>query len=164
MDQGPDGIEKQRPGVGCDKFRIHPSFSLGLTLDACKIRFDNQHMARTDPIDAHPSESPPRTRRTRRGDRADGEALLTLTKPIANWQAKLGWSCAMWGLIPILGLPLGLLGLILGLWGFRRVRRRPEDLGIRHAVGAMILGAIEMICNLAGLGCILKGLAELGQL
>lgn len=134
-------------------------------LDGRRNRFDNQLMSRTDPIDKQDSIPGPRSaRRRRRGDRADGEALLTLTKPIANWQARWAWMCSMWGLIPGLGLPLGVLGLIFGFLGWRRVRRHPEDLGIRHAIGALIMGTIEILVHLVGLGCLAKGLMEIGLL
>ncbi|MCX7700944.1 MAG: hypothetical protein N2039_08710 [Gemmataceae bacterium] len=119
-------------------------------------------MSRTDPIDSVSSTSGQRSsRRSRRGDRAAAEAVLTLTIPIANWQAKWGWACAMWGLIPVLGLPLGLAAVILGMIGYRRVRRKPEDLGVRHAVGAIIMGSIELAVNSVGLACIVKGILTL---
>jgi hypothetical protein len=102
-------------------------------------------------------------RRRRRGARASDEAVMTLTKKIANWQAKIGWTCAMWGLIPVIGLPLGLCSLVLGCLGFRRVRRNPDDLGIRHAVGALIMGPIETAVNIAGIACIVHGVNQLGQ-
>lgn len=109
-----------------------------------------------------PTEDPDKPKRRRaRGGKASEEALLTLTKPIANWQAKFGWHCAMWGLIPFAGLLLGLFGVTFGGLGYRRVRRKPEDLGIRHAVGALILGSIEVLVNVAGIGCIAKGVLVL---
>ncbi len=88
---------------------------------------------------------------------------MTLTKKIANWQAKLAWNCAMWGLIPIAGLPLGVCSLTLGWLGYRRVRRNPDDLGIRHAVGSLIMGPIEILVNVAGIACIVHGITELGR-
>ena len=102
-------------------------------------------------------------RRRARGGKASEEALLTLTKPIANWQAKFGWHCAMWGLVPVVGLLLGMLGVAFGALGYQRVRRKPEDLGIRHAVGALILGAIELVVNVAGIACIVKGVSVLAE-
>lgn len=112
----------------------------------------------TPPAATTPDKKKPRRRR---GDRASEEAVLTLTVPIANWQARLGWQAAMWGLIPVAGLALGIIAVALGALGYRRVRRRPDDLGIRHAVGALILGSIEILVNLAGLGCIGYGLSRL---
>lgn len=111
-----------------------------------------------------PTEEPGKPKRRRaRGGKASEEALLTLTRPIANWQAKFGWYCAMWGLIPFVGLLLGAVGFTLGALGYRRVRRRPEDLGIRHAVGALILGSIEVGVNVAGIACIVKGVLVLSE-
>lgn len=95
--------------------------------------------------------------------RAADEAVLTLTKSVANRQAVISWKCACAGLIPVLGLPLGLAALFFAWLGLRRFRRRPEDLGIRHAVGGLILGSIEILVNLAGLGCILIGALELAH-
>jgi hypothetical protein len=112
-------------------------------------------MARTVASTSSPQEVT--TRRIRAAD----EAVMTLTKPIANWQAKLSWMCACWGLIPVLGLILGVCGLVFGYTGWRRVRRRPDDLGIRHAVGGMILGGIEVLVNAVGLGLIFKGMSNL---
>jgi hypothetical protein len=111
-----------------------------------------------------PIEDPvkPKRRRARAGQAAE-EALLGLTNPIANWQAKCGWHCAMWGLIPFAGLLLGVLALMLGALGYLRVRRCPDDLGIRHAVGSLILGSIEMLVNVAGIGCIVKGVTLLAN-
>jgi hypothetical protein len=102
-------------------------------------------------------------RRRRRGARASDEAVMTLTKQIANWQAKLGWTCAMWGLIPFLGLPLGLTSLTFGWLGYLRVRHTPEDLGIRHAVGALIMGPIEIAVNVAGIASIIHGIEQLSR-
>lgn len=112
----------------------------------------------TPPAAIPPAKKKPRRRR---GDRAAEEAVLTLSVPIANWQARLGWLAAMWGLIPVAGLALGIIAVMLGALGYRRVRRRPDDLGIRHAVGALILGAIEILVNVAGLGCITYGIQQL---
>src|SRR5438309_1849892 len=95
------------------------------------------------PVTPTPAPDDPAPRR-RRVDAAD-EAHLALTRPIANWQAKFAWACACWGLVPVAGLPLGALGVAFGLLGWRRVRVRPEDLGIRHAVGGVIVGAAELV-------------------
>jgi hypothetical protein len=102
----------------------------------------------------------PSSSRRKRLD-AHGEANLSLTKPIANWQAKVAWACAMWGLIPVVGALLGSAAVFFGLLGWVRVRRRPDDLGIRHAVGSMFLGSLEAVFNVAGILMIVKGVLEL---
>jgi hypothetical protein len=68
---------------------------------------------------------------------------------------------ACWGLIPVVGLPLGLLGLIFGLLGWRQTRQQPDDPAIRHALGAVILASLEIVVNLSGLICLYLGLHEL---
>ena len=88
---------------------------------------------------------------------------MSLTKPIANWQAKFGWFCAMWGLVPVLGLALGAIALTFGAMGWLRVRMRPDDLGIRHAIGSVLLGSIELATNIVGIGLIVKGVLQLTQ-
>jgi len=114
--------------------------------------------------DSDPAAAKPAVKaRRKRGGRASEEAVLSISVAIANWQAKVGWFCAMWGLLPVAGLPLGISAAALGILGYRRVRQRPEDLGIRHAVGAMLLGVIEILVNLAGLACIARGIVELTE-
>ena len=105
------------------------------------------------PVSSTPAPDDPAPRRRRRGGAAD-EAQRSLTRPIANWQAKFAWACATWGLVPVAGLPLGALGVAFGLLGWRRVRRRPEDLGIRHAVGGVIVGGVELAVNAAATYCV----------
>jgi hypothetical protein len=117
-------------------------------------------MARTvahTPSQTDVSGESSRTRRIRAAD----EAVMTLSRPIANWQAKFAWICTCWGLLPVFGLILGICGLLFGYLGWRRVHRCPEDLGIRHAVGGMIGGSVEILVNLIGLALIIKGAAML---
>jgi hypothetical protein len=102
----------------------------------------------------------PNSARRKRLNAAD-EATLALTTPIANWQAEFAWNCAMWGLIPVVGLLLGIVGVVLGLLGWIRVRRHPDDLGIRHAVGSILLGSVEIGVNFVGTALIVKGVWEL---
>jgi hypothetical protein len=113
------------------------------------------------PVTPTPTPDEPAPRRRRRGDAAD-EAHRSLTRPIANWQAKFAWTCASWGLVPAAGLPLGALGVVFGLLGWRRVRSRPEDLGIRHALGGVIVGGIELVVNAVATYCVFRGLHQIG--
>ncbi|MFL5339370.1 MAG: hypothetical protein ACJ8F7_04305 [Gemmataceae bacterium] len=103
-----------------------------------------------DPNDGKPSR--------RKRNQAAEEAHLALTHPIANWQAKFAWACACWGLIPVAGLPLGALGVLFGILGWCRVRLRPDDLGLRHAVGGIIVGGVELLCNAVGFYFVAAGL------
>lgn len=99
--------------------------------------------------------------RRRRRTTAAGEAQIALVAPIANWQARYAWASASWGLLPVVGLPLGIAAVVLGLFGWRRVRRRPDDLGVRHAIGGIIVGTLEIITNSAGIACVVQGVREL---
>src|SRR5437764_15472466 len=104
-----------------------------------------------------PSEQSNKPKRRRRGDAFD-EAVRTVTQPIANWQAKFAWACACWGLIPVAGLILGTLGVMYGLLGWHRVRAHPDDLGLRHAIGGIMVGTVELLCNAGGVYCLTVGL------
>jgi hypothetical protein len=99
-----------------------------------------------DPVPAPEKPVPARRKRAQ----VDSEALLSPLKPITNWQAKFAWSCACWGLIPVLGLPLGASATAFGLLGCMRAWARPDDLGRRAAIGGTIVGGVELLCNAAG--------------
>ena len=113
------------------------------------------------PDPAPASEKPALPRRKR--PQAAAEALLSPLKPIANWQAKFAWNCACWGLIPVMGLPLGLLALGFGLLGWWRAWRWPNDLGLRAAIGGVIVGSVELLFNAAGVYFLISGWQELSR-
>ena len=104
-------------------------------------------------------EPPVKPRRKR--VRASVEAQMSLSGAIANWPAKHGWCCALWGLIPLAGLPLGIAAMLLGWFGWKHARQRPQDVGYHLALGAIILGVMEVLVNLGGLICIFIGLHQL---
>jgi len=104
----------------------------------------------------------PNSSRRKRPNAAD-EASMTLTKPIANWQAKFAWACASWGLIPVAGLALGTVAVVFGAAGWARVLRQPDDLGVRHAIGSMLLGSVEIAVNTIGTLLVIKGVLQLSQ-
>src|SRR5262245_19703571 len=69
---------------------------------------------------------------------------------------QFGW----YGLVPGLGLLLGPLALAGGLLALRRGRSDPEFTAAHAAVAAIILGALISVCNWAGLGLMIHGLAR----
>ena len=111
----------------------------------------------TTPVPDPKDDKSTRRKRTQAAE----EAHMALTRPIANWQAKFAWACACWGLIPVAGLLLGALGVLFGFLGWSRVRLRPDDLGLRHAVGGIIVGGVELLCNAAGVYFVAAGLGRL---
>jgi len=73
------------------------------------------------------------------------------------------YRCALYGLIPVAGLFLGALALILGIFGYRRARADAEKKGIGHAWTGIILGALELVSNGAGIAFLWMGLSSLAQ-
>jgi hypothetical protein len=64
-------------------------------------------------------------------------------------------------MIPFLGLVLGPLAVVLGVLGRRREQREPSERGAGQAMAAIVLGALTLITNWAGLFFILRGLEQL---
>jgi hypothetical protein len=76
----------------------------------------------------------------------------------ANKKALVAFKLAIYGLIPVIGLLLGPLAVAIGLLGWRHYRIFPKDRGIGHAIGAVILGSLELLTNGLGLLFIWIGL------
>lgn len=69
--------------------------------------------------------------------------------PYRNPPALIGYYLAVFSLIPIIAVPLGLAAIICGVYGLKRAKAHPEQKGKAHAWVAIILGAITMLLNLA---------------
>jgi hypothetical protein len=65
--------------------------------------------------------------------------------PTRNGAALIGYYLGVFSLIPVLGLPLGLVAIVFGIVGFRAVRRKPNVKGTAHALVAIILGSLTTI-------------------
>jgi hypothetical protein len=65
--------------------------------------------------------------------------------PYQNKPALIGYYLAIFSLIPVIGLPLGIAALILGIVGFRAVRKNPAIRGVAHAWVAIILGLLTSV-------------------
>src|SRR5262249_14006680 len=130
---------------GSTGFRRHRKRLPGCCRGMCSYRLtaltDAKFWLITPCMDNASAPDRPGSSRRKRLNAAD-EASMSLTKPIANWQAKFAWFCAMWGLLPVVGLVLGAIAVTFGAIGWLRVRMRPDDLGIRHAIGSVLLGSI----------------------
>ncbi len=72
---------------------------------------------------------------------ASSDVVATVI-PYRNLPALIGYYCAVFSLIPCLGMPLGLTAFVLGVIGLRRARQHPEAKGKVHAWIGIIVGGI----------------------
>jgi hypothetical protein len=95
--------------------------------------------------------------RRRKNDRSE---IPVSFLPDGNPNARRAYLCVIIGLIPGLGLLFGPPAVLFGILGHRAARRDEFHRGLGHAYISRLLGAIEFVCNVAGLACIAKA-AEL---
>ena len=74
---------------------------------------------------------------------------LNAVIPYRNVRALVAYYCAIFSLIPVMGLVLGFAGLILGILGLRFRRENPTSGGAVHAWIGIILGGLCGLANLA---------------
>jgi len=74
------------------------------------------------------------------------ETIGTLI-PYKNTSALLAYYAAVFSLIPGLGLVLGPVAVILGIYGLKDVRNKREDKGTVHAWAGIILGGLTTAAN-----------------
>jgi len=86
----------------------------------------------------------PPTSPTASPSRTDSDATGGLI-PYKNPKALWGYYCAIFSLLPIAGLPLGIIAIVLGFLGLRDYRREPHRRGAAHAWIALILGSVTTI-------------------
>lgn len=83
--------------------------------------------------------------------------ILSRLIPSKNSMALTGYYLGVFGLIPVLGLPLAIAAFILGILGLKAYRRNHAIRGQTHAWVAIILGGL--VCTvylLAFLSALLK--------
>lgn len=104
---------------------------------------------------APPPSSSPRPRRPRRPrfDNANFGSLTPWDNPAAVYSYGVAWA----GLVPVLGLPLGLAAVVFGIVGLMRQRRRPEIMGRNFAIAGMTIGLCDALFNAAGIWCVGRG-------
>ena len=62
--------------------------------------------------------------------------------PTRNVPALLSWYLGVFGLIPVLGIPMALAAIVTGILGLRAARRRDVKVGKGHAIAGLILGIL----------------------
>lgn len=65
--------------------------------------------------------------------------------PTGNKPALIGYYCGVFSLIPVIGIPLGVGAVVLGLMGLRKVRAEPAARGTAHAWVAIVLGLVSTV-------------------
>lgn len=75
-----------------------------------------------------------------------GSGISTLV-PVRNVPALVAYYCGIFGLIPLLGAPLALTALVLGIVGLHRAARLPTPAGRTHAWVGIVLGALVCIAT-----------------
>jgi DNA-directed RNA polymerase subunit RPC12/RpoP len=79
--------------------------------------------------------------------RSSGDGGVSSVIPYNNGLALAAYYCGVFGLIPGLGLILGPTALILGILGWRYVRKHPEAKGTAHAIVGIVLGLFDILVN-----------------
>jgi hypothetical protein len=105
---------------------------------------------------APPPTDPPKPRRPRR-PRDESEVFGDFT-PWKNPAAVYAYYVSLAALVPVLGLILGPIAILLGLFGYLRYRWRPDVVGANFAVAALILGTLNTLFNALGGWCVGRGL------
>jgi len=97
------------------------------------------------------------TPRNRRRNDDRGEWLSSLTVE-GNPHARRAYCFSLVGLIPVLGLVLGVFAVYFGILGRRASCSDPARRGHSHSNFAITLGAIEIVVNAVGLTFVAIGL------
>ena len=62
--------------------------------------------------------------------------------PTRNIPALTSWYLGVFGLIPILGIPLSLGAIVSGIFGIKVARKPDVQMGRGHAIAGIILGTL----------------------
>jgi hypothetical protein len=85
---------------------------------------------------------------------------MSVVVPYKNPKALIAYYCAIFSLIPCLGLPLGITAFILGLLGLKAANAHPGAHGKVHAWIGIILGGLCALGNVAGVVLMIIGAAN----
>ena len=82
---------------------------------------------------------------------------MSVVVPYKNPKALIAYYCAIFSLIPCLGLPLGITAFILGLLGLKAANAHPGAHGKVHAWIGIFLGGLCGLGNLVALVLMIVG-------
>ena len=72
--------------------------------------------------------------------------------PVKNMQALISYYLAIFSLIPVMGIPLGITAFVLGIRGLGYAKVHPEAKGAIHAWIGIVLGGLSAIAYLLLIG------------
>lgn len=73
------------------------------------------------------------------------EDSLQTFVPTKNKPALMAYYFGVFGLIPVLGLPLSIVAIVLGIMGFKKYQQAPTPGAKGHAMTGLILGVFELL-------------------
>jgi hypothetical protein len=91
---------------------------------------------------------------------ATADNPMSVVVPYKNPKALIAYYCAIFSLIPCLGLPLGITAFVLGLLGLKAANAHPSAHGKVHAWVGIILGGLCGVGNLAAIVLMIVGAAN----
>lgn len=94
----------------------------------------------------------------RRNGAGEAPPLAWMDSP--NRMAVVAYRIGLLSMVPLAGLMLGPAALALGLLARYRERHNPSVQGAAQSAAAIILGALTMLTNWAGLWLIVVGLRQ----
>lgn len=74
--------------------------------------------------------------------------------PYRNPPALIGYYLSLLSLLPLVGLPLGVIAIVLGIMGFRRRRADPAIKGAAHATIAVAVGTLGVLITCVAIALI----------
>ncbi len=77
--------------------------------------------------------------------------------PYKNPMALTGYYIAVFSLIPGIGIPLGIVAVVLGIVGLRRRKLMPTIRGAGHAWVAIVLGSLSVVGQFVIIAVLLRG-------
>jgi Domain of unknown function (DUF4190) len=91
-----------------------------------------------------------------RRDLPPDDGVSTLI-PYKNPKALIAYYCGVFGLMPILGVPLAIAAVILGTLGLRYVKAHPTAKGTAHAIVGIVLGSISVLYHFSCIAFMVVG-------
>ena len=77
--------------------------------------------------------------------------------PTKNMPSLLAYYFGVFGLIPLLGLPLSVTALVLGIIGLRQYKEQPTPGAKVHAIIGLVLGIVQIAVFIAFLVYLIVG-------